>query len=421
MTKKPFVTKEKIEEIDKKYPTPFHIYDEKGIRENAKRLKAAFSWNKGFREYFAVKATPNPYIMEILMEEGCGFDCSSFTELMLSERVGAKGGDIMFSSNATPDMDFIYARKLGAQINLDDFTHIEILDKLCGIPETISCRYNPGGEFKTSEKGNVMDTPKDAKYGFTHDQLIEGYKILKEKGAKRFGMHAFLASNTLTNEYYPVLAEILFKTAAEIKEKTGVSLSFINLSGGVGIAYRPEQPENDIEVIGKGVEAAYNKILVPAGLGDVAIFTELGRFMLAPYGHLVARAIREKHIYKEYIGLDACAANLMRPAIYGAYHHITVAGKEDQPCDHMYDVTGGLCENCDKFAVDRMLPEIDMGDYIVIHDTGAHGFSMGYNYNGKLRSAEILLKPDGSFKLIRRAERPEDYFATFDFEDKYKF
>lgn len=421
MTKKPFVTKEKIEEIDKKYPTPFHIYDEKGIRENAKRLKAAFSWNKGFREYFAVKATPNPYIMEILMEEGCGFDCSSFTELMLSERVGAKGGDIMFSSNATPDMDFIYARKLGAQINLDDFTHIEILDKLCGIPETISCRYNPGGEFKTSEKGNVMDTPKDAKYGFTHDQLIEGYKILKEKGAKRFGMHAFLASNTLTNEYYPVLAEILFKTAVEIKEKTGVSLSFINLSGGVGIAYRPEQPENDIEVIGKGVEAAYNKILVPAGLGDVAIFTELGRFMLAPYGHLVAKAIREKHIYKEYIGLDACAANLMRPAIYGAYHHITVAGKEDQPCDHMYDVTGGLCENCDKFAVDRMLPEIDMGDYIVIHDTGAHGFSMGYNYNGKLRSAEILLKPDGSFKLIRRAERPEDYFATFDFEDKYKF
>lgn len=421
MTKKPFVTKEKIEEIVGKYPTPFHIYDEKGIRENAKRLKAAFSWNKGFREYFAVKATPNPYIMEILMEEGCGFDCSSFTELMLSERVGARGEDIMFSSNATPDMDFLYARKLGAQINLDDFTHIEVLDKLCGIPETISCRYNPGGEFKTDEKGNVMDTPKDAKYGFTHDQLIEGYKILKDKGAKRFGMHAFLASNTLTNDYYPVLAKILFKTAVEIKEKTGVSLSFINLSGGVGIDYRPEQPANDIEAIGKGVEAAYNKILVPAGLGDVALFTELGRFMLAPYGHLVAQAIREKHIYKEYIGLDACAANLMRPAIYGAYHHITVAGKEDMPCDHMYDVTGGLCENCDKFAVDRMLPKIDIGDYIIIHDTGAHGFSMGYNYNGKLRSAEILLKPDGSFKLIRRAERPEDYFATFDFEDKYKF
>ena len=421
MRKEPFVTKEKIEEIVTKYPTPFHIYDEKGIRENARRLKAAFAWNKGFREYFAVKATPNPYIMEILLEEGCGFDCSSYTELMLSDRVGAKGDDIIFSSNATPDEDFLLARKLGVQINLDDFTHIEALDKLCGIPETICCRYNPGGEFKTSEKGNVMDTPKDAKYGFTHDQIIESYKILKAKGAKRFGIHAFLASNTLTNEYYPVLAEILFKLIVEIKEKTGVEISFIDLSGGVGIAYRPEQPENDIEEIGRGVEKAYNKILVPAGLGNAAIYTELGRFMLAPYGHLVAKAIREKHIYKEYIGLDACAANLMRPAIYGAYHHITVAGKEDRPCDHKYDITGGLCENCDKFAVDRMLPEIEEGDYIIIHDTGAHGFSMGYNYNGKLRSAEILLKEDGSFKLIRRAETPEDYFATFDFDEKYRF
>lgn len=421
MEKKSFITKEKIEEIAKEYPTPFHIYDEQGIRENARRLKAAFSWNKGFREYFAVKATPNPFIMEVLMEEGCGFDCSSYTELMLSDRVGAKGEDIMFSSNATPDEDFLLARKLGVQINLDDFTHIAVLDKLCGIPETISCRYNPGGEFKTSETGNVMDTPKDAKYGFTHDQIIEGYKILKDKGAKRFGMHAFLASNTLTNDYYPVLAEIMFKTAVEIKEKTGVSLSFINLSGGIGVAYRPDQPSNDIAVIGKKVEEVYNRILVPAGLGNTAIYTELGRFMLAPYGHLVARAIREKHIYKEYIGLDACAANLMRPAIYGAYHHITVAGKENQPCNYKYDITGGLCENCDKFAVDRLLPKIDMGDYIIIHDTGAHGFSMGYNYNGKLRSAEILLKADGSFKLIRRAEKPQDYFATFDFDEKYKF
>lgn len=421
MEKKPFITKEKIEEIAKVYPTPFHIYDEKGIRENARRLKEAFSWNKGYREYFAVKATPNPFLMEILMEEGCGFDCSSYTELMLSDRVGAKGEDIMFSSNATPDEDFLLARKLGAQINLDDFTHINILDKLCGIPETISCRYNPGGEFKTSETGNVMDTPKDAKYGFTHDQIIEGYKILKDKGAKRFGMHAFLASNTLTNDYYPVLAEIMFKTAVEIKEKAGVPLSFINLSGGIGVPYRPDQPANDIAVIGKRVREVYEKVLVPAGLGDVAIYTELGRFMLAPYGHLVAKAIREKHIYKEYIGLDACAANLMRPAVYGAYHHITVAGKENQPCNYKYDITGGLCENCDKFAVDRLLPKIDMGDYIIIHDTGAHGFSMGYNYNGKLRSAEILLKPDGSFKLIRRAERPEDYFATFDFDEKYKF
>lgn len=421
MKKEPFVTKEKIEEIVKEYPTPFHIYDEKGIRENARRLKAAFSWNKGFREYFAVKATPNPYIMEILMEEGCGFDCSSYTELMLSERVGAKGDDIIFSSNATPNEDFLLARKMGVQINLDDFTHIEVLDRLCGIPETICCRYNPGGEFKTSEKGNVMDTPRDAKYGFTHDQIIEGFKILKNKGAKRFGIHAFLASNTLTNEYYPVLAEILFKTVAEIKEKTGVEISFIDLSGGIGIAYRPDQPENDIFEIGKGVEKAYNKILVPAGLENAAIYTELGRFMLAPYGHLVAKAIREKHIYKEYIGLDACAANLMRPAVYGSYHHITVAGKENFPCDFKYDITGGLCENCDKFAVDRMLPKIETGDYIIIHDTGAHGFSMGYNYNGKLRSAEILLKEDGSFKLIRRAETPTDYFATFDFDEKYRF
>lgn len=421
MEKKPFVTKEKIEEIVREFPTPFHIYDEKGIRENARRLKAAFAWNKGFREYFAVKATPNPYIMEILMEEGCGFDCSSYTELMLSDRVGAKGNDIIFSSNATPDEDFLLARKLGVQINLDDFTHIEVLDKLCGIPETICCRYNPGGEFKTSETGNVMDTPKDAKYGFTREQLIEGYKLLKEKGAKRFGIHAFLASNTLTNEYYPVLAEILFKTVVEIKEKTGIEISFIDLSGGVGIAYRPEQTENDISEIGKGVEKAFNKILVPSGLGNAAIYTELGRFMLAPYGHLVAKAIREKHIYKEYIGLDACAANLMRPAVYGSYHHITVAGKENLPCDHKYDITGGLCENCDKFAVDRMLPQIEIGDYVIIHDTGAHGFSMGYNYNGKLRSAEILLREDGSFKLIRRAETPKDYFACFDFEEKYRF
>lgn len=415
--KKPFVTKEQVDEIVKTYPTPFHIYDEKGIRENARRLKAAFSWNKGFREYFAVKATPNPFIMKVLQSEGCGFDCSSYTELLLSDEVGAKQHDIMFSSNATPDMDFKKAFELGAIINLDDFTHIDVLDKLTGIPETICCRYNPGGEFKTDGSPNVMDTPRDAKYGMTHEQIIEAYKILKEKGAKKFGMHAFLASNTLTNDYYPTLARIMFKAAVEIKEKSGVELSFINLSGGVGIPYRPEQPANDIAVIGEGVCKAFEEILVPAGMGDVAIFTEMGRFMLAPYGMLIATAIREKHIYKEYIGLDACAANLMRPAIYGAYHHITVLGKENEPCDHKYDVTGGLCENCDKFAIDRMLPKIDLGDYIAIHDTGAHGFSMGYNYNGKLRSAELLLREDGSVKLIRRAETPEDYFATFDFAD----
>lgn len=413
--KKPFVTKEQVDEIVKTYPTPFHIYDEKGIRENARALKAAFSWNKGFREYFAVKATPNPFIMKILQSEGCGFDCSSYTELLLSDEVGAKQHDIMFSSNATPDLDFKKAFELGAIINLDDFTHIDVLDKLTGIPKTICCRYNPGGEFKTDGSPNVMDTPRDAKYGMTHEQIIEAYKILKQKGAKKFGMHAFLASNTLTNDYYPTLARIMFKAAVDIKEKSGVELSFINLSGGVGIPYKPDQPANDIAVIGEGVRKAYEEILVPAGMGDVAIFTELGRFMLAPYGMLIATAIREKHIYREYIGLDACAANLMRPAIYDAYHHITILGKENAPCDHKYDITGGLCENCDKFAKERMLPKIDLGDYIAIHDTGAHGFSMGYNYNGKLRSAELLLREDGSVKLIRRAETPDDYFATFDF------
>ncbi|MBQ9482836.1 MAG: diaminopimelate decarboxylase [Ruminiclostridium sp.] len=421
MAKKvPFITKEKAEEIRKDIPTPFHIYDEKGIRETARALNDAFSWNKGFKEYFAVKATPNPFVMKILMEEGCGFDCASLTELMLSDKVGAKGHDIMFSSNETPDADYELAYKLGAIINLDDFTHIEILDKLTGIPETICCRYNPGGEFKTSETGNVMDTPKDAKYGFTHDQLIEGYKILRDKGAKVFGMHSFLASNTLTNDYYPVLAGILFRTAVEVKEKTGVKISFIDLSGGVGIAYRPEQTANDIKIIGEGVRKAYEEILVPAGMGDVKLCTELGRFMLAPNGMLITTAIREKHIYKEYIGVDACAANLMRPAIYGAYHHVTVLGKENAPHDHVYDIVGGLCENCDKFAKDRELPKIDMGDILAIHDAGAHGFSMGYNYNGKLRSAEVLLKEDGSFKLIRRAETPKDYFATFDFSE-YSF
>lgn len=410
--KKPFVTKEQIEEIAKTYPTPFHIYDEKGIRETARALFKAFSWNKGFKEYFAVKATPNPFIMNILRSEGCGFDCSSYTELLLSGQVGAEGHEIMFSSNATPDDDFRLAYKMGALINLDDFTHIDVLDKLTGIPEFISCRYNPGGEFKTDGSPNVMDTPKDAKYGFTHDQLIEGYRILKEKGAKKFGMHAFLASNTLTNDYYPTLAGILFRTAVEIKEKTGVELSFINLSGGVGIPYRPDQPANDIAVIGEKVHEKFDEILVPAGLGNIKLFTELGRFMLAPNGMLIAKAIREKHIYKEYIGVDACAANLMRPAMYGAYHHITVMGKEDAPCDHKYDVTGALCENNDKFAVDRMLPKIDMGDLLVIHDTGAHGHAMGYQYNGRLRSAEVLLCQDGSTRLIRRAETPEDYFST---------
>lgn len=416
--KKPFVTLEQVQEMVKKYPTPFHLYDEKGIRENARKLKKAFSWNKGFREYFAVKATPNPFILKILQEEGCGTDCSSLTELMMSEACGFKGSDIMFSSNVTPAKEFIKARELGAFINLDDFTHIDFLEETAGIPETIFCRYNPGGFFKLGT--DIMDNPGDSKYGFTKEQIIEGFKILKEKGVKHFGIHSFLASNTVSNEYYPTLARILFELAVELKQKTGADIKYINLSGGVGIPYTPDGKPNDIMVIGEGVQKAFEEVLVPAGMGDVSIFTELGRFMLAPYGCLVSQAIHEKHIYKEYIGLDACAVNLMRPAMYGAYHHITVLGKENEPCDHKYDVTGSLCENNDKFAIDRMLPKIDMGDYVVIHDTGAHGFSMGYNYNGKLKSAEILLKEDGSTQLIRRAETPKDYFQTFDFCDILK-
>lgn len=419
MEKKPFVTKEAIEEIVKTYPTPFHIYDEKGIRENAKALKEAFSWNKGYKEYFAVKATPNPTILKLLHEYGCGCDCSSYTELMLSEACGITGEDIMFSSNDTPPEEFAYAYKLGGIINLDDFTHIQCLEETIGcIPETISLRFNPGGVFKITT--DIMDNPGDAKYGLTEPQLLEAYKILKAKGAKRFGMHAFLASNTVTNEYYPTLARVLFETALKIKEECGVELSFINLSGGIGIPYRPDQEPNDIKIIGAKVKEVYDELLVPAGLGELSIYTELGRFMLGPYGALVTKAIHEKHTHKEYIGVDACAANLMRPAIYGAYHHITVLGKEDAEATMTYDVTGSLCENCDKFAIDRKLPKIDMGDYLVIHDAGAHGYSMGYNYNGRLRSAELLYKEDGSVEMIRRAETPADYFATFDCFPEYQ-
>lgn len=414
--KTPFVTKAQLQEIVKTYPTPFHIYDEKGIRENARKVMKAFSWNKGFQEYFAVKATPNPTILKILREEGCGTDCSSLTELMMSDRCGFTGSEIMFSSNETPACEFELAAKLGATINLDDFTHIDFLKDTIGyIPETISCRYNPGGTFQLSsskEGFQVMDNPGDAKYGFTTEQLYEGFKKLKAMGAKHFGIHAFLASNTISNDYYPALAGILFKLAVDLQEKTGCHIAFINLSGGVGVPYRPDQPENDILAIGEGVRKQFEEILVPAGMGDVKLFTEMGRFMLAPYGGLVTTAIHEKHTYKEYIGVDACAANLMRPAMYGAYHHITVMGKENEPCDHKYDVVGGLCENNDKFAIDRMLPKIDRGDLLFIHDTGAHGFSMGYQYNGRLRSAELLLQEDGSVKMIRRAETPDDYFAT---------
>ena len=416
MEKKPFATREKLEEIAKEYPTPFHLYDEKGIRENARALKEAFSWNPGFKEYFAVKATPNPFILKILQDMGCGTDCSSETELMLSKACGFTGHDIMFSSNDTPPEEFKMADELGAIINLDDFTHIACVEKVLDtFPETMSCRFNPGGLFRISN--DIMDNPGDSKYGMTEEQLTEAFRILKDKGVKHFGIHAFLASNTVTNEYYPLLAKILFELAVRVKNAAGVHIAFINLSGGIGIPYRPDQEPNDIRVIGDGVRKVYEEVLVPAGMGDVAIFTELGRFMLGPYGALVTRAIHEKHTYKEYIGVDACAVNLMRPAMYGAYHHITVMGKEKAPCDHKYDVTGSLCENNDKFAIDRMLPEIRKGDLLFIHDAGAHGFAMGYNYNGKLKSAELLLKEDGTVEMIRRAETPEDYFATFDFCD----
>ncbi len=419
MKKEPFVTNEQLQEIVKQYPTPFHLYDEKGIRENAQALKEAFSWNQGFKEYFAVKATPNPFLINILKEYGCGCDCSSMTELMIADALKFSGSDVMFSSNATPAEEYKFAYDMGAIINLDDFTHIDFLEKTIGcIPETISCRYNPGGLFKISN--SIMDNPSDAKYGFTTEQMFEGFQVLKEKGAKYFGIHAFLASNTITNDYYPTLAKTLFEMAVELKEKTGADIRFINLSGGIGIPYRPDEEPNDIRVIGERVRKVYEEVLVPAGMGDVAIYTELGRFMMGPYGCLVTTAIHEKHTHKEYIGCDACAVNLMRPAMYGAYHHITVMGKDNSVCDHKYDITGSLCENNDKFAIDRMLPKIDRGDLLVLHDTGAHGFSMGYNYNGKLKSAEILLREDGSAQLIRRAETPEDYFATFDCFDILK-
>ncbi len=411
--KTPFATKEKFEEIAAEYGTPLHIYDEKGIRENARRLNRAFSWNPGYKEYFAVKATPTPKILKILKEEGCGVDCSSLTELMMSERCGFSGHDIMFSSNETPVADMKKARELGAYINLDDYTHVKFLNDICGIPETVCCRFNPGGVFSVANQ--IMDNPRDAKYGMTRGQMKSAYRDLLALGAKNFGIHAFLVSNATFNEYYPMMARQLFQLAVELHQATGARIEFVNLSGGIGIPYYPDQIAPNIEVIANGVREAYNEILVPAGLGDVKIFTELGRYMLGPYGCLLTRAIHEKHIYKEYIGVDACACNLMRPAMYGAYHHITVLGKEDAPHDHLYDVVGSLCENNDKFAIDRELPEIDTGDLLVIHDTGAHGHAMGYNYNGKLRSAEVLLREDGSTELIRRAETPDDYFATMIF------
>ncbi len=417
--KQPFVDKKTLEHIVEQFPTPFHLYDEAGIRRNMQEVRDAFAWNPGFKEYFAVKANPNPALISILNEYGCGCDCSSYTELMIARSLGIAGHNIMFSSNDTPAADFALADKLGAIVNFDDISHIEFFERVAGpIPKTVSCRFNPGGLFQLSN--GIMDNPGDSKYGMTTEQLFEAFRMLKAKGAEDFGIHAFLASNTVTNDYYPKLARILFELAVRLERETGAHVAFINLSGGVGIPYLPEQQANDIHAIGEGVHAAYDEILAPAGMGDVAICTEMGRFMMGPYGCLVTKAIHEKQIYKDYIGVDASAVDLIRPAMYGAYHHITVMGqpggpdKTAAPVTNTYDITGNLCENNDKFAIDRKLPHIDMGDLLVIHDTGAHGYSMGYNYNGRLRSAEVLLRPDGSAELIRRAERPGDYFATLD-------
>ena len=414
--KTPFVSREKLAEITDQFPTPFHLYDEKGIRERARALHEAFSWNPGFKEYFAVKATPNPTILKILKEEGCGVDCASYVELLMSQKLGFAGQDIMFSSNNTPAEDFQFGRDLGATINLDAYEDVAFLKEAAGIPKVISCRYNPGGVFELGT--SIMDNPEEAKFGMTKDQLIQAFKELKELGAEKFGIHAFLASNTVINDYYPELARQLFELAVEIVAETGVELDFINLSGGVGINYQPEGEENDIEVIGQGVRQVYEAILTPAGLGQVKIYTELGRFMLAPYGLLVTKVTHKKQTYRTYLGVDASAVNLLRPAMYGSYHHITNMDRPEGETE-IVDVVGSLCENNDKFAINRPLPVSQIGDTLVIHDTGAHGFSMGYQYNAKLRSSEILLEQDGNIRMIRRAEKPEDYFATlygFDFE-----
>lgn len=411
MAKRPFASLEKISEIAEFHPTPFHIYDEAGIRKTARDLLSAFSWNKGFKEFFAVKALPNPVILNILKEEGCGVDCSSYTELLLAKAVGFKEIEVMFSSNVTPKEDYLLARELGAYINLDDASDADIVTDLFPLPETMCLRYNPGGTFAIGN--TIMDNPQDAKYGMTEEQMVEVIKKLMGRGVKHFGIHAFLSSNTLTDYYYPILAEMMFLLAVRVTQATGADISFINLSGGIGIPYMPEDEKVDIFHVGRKVKEAYESILVPEGM-EPSIFAELGRFMTGPHGALVTRVVHEKKIYKDYLGVDACAADLMRPAMYGAYHHITVLGKEDEAPANKYDVTGGLCENNDKFAIDRMLPKTEIGDLLFIHDTGAHGFSMGYNYNGKLRSAEILLKEDGSFRLIRRAETPDDYFSTLD-------
>ena len=403
------LSQERLEEVIKDYPTPFHLYDEKGIRENIRRLKKAFAWAPEFREHFAVKATPNPRIVQILAEEGAGTDCSSLPELLISKAAGVTGEKIMLTSNDTPADEFQKAIELGAIINLDDLSHLDYLEENAGLPACLSFRFNPGNLI---EGNDIIGKPTEAKYGLPHDQLLEGYKRAKEKGVQRFGLHTMVISNELRSEGLIYTAELMFKLAVEIKEKLGITLEFVNLGGGIGIPYRPEEEPVNLEEVGQGIKALYEKYMIPNGLGHAAIAMESGRAMTGPSGWLVSTVLHEKKTYKDYIGLDSCMSNLMRPALYGAYHHITIMGKEHAPKDHMYDITGSLCENNDKFAIDRRLPEIKIGDRLIIHDTGAHGHAMGFNYNGKLWSAELLLKEDGSIELIRRAQTIDDYFAT---------
>ncbi len=411
-------SQEQLEQIAQKYPTPFHIYDERAIRQNARRLIKAFAWNPGFKEYFAVKATPNPFILAILKEEGFGADCSSLPELLLAEKVGITGSEIMFSSNDTPAAEFVKARELNATINLDDISHISFLERNGGIPELVSVRYNPG---RLRSGSFIMGKPEEAKYGFTRSQVFTGLDLLRNKGAKRFGLHTFIASNELNPQYFVDTAKMLFELAVEIKGRLGLRIEFVNISGGIGIPYRPGEKSVDLESVSAGIQAAYREIVVSNGLDPLSLFMECGRMVTGPYGYLVSRVLHIKDTYKRFVGLDASMANLMRPGMYGAYHHISVAGKEHLHSDQVYDVTGSLCESIDRFAVDRPLPKIEIGDLLVIHDTGAHGHAMGFNYNGKLRSAELLLREDGSVFEIRRAEKVEDYFATLDFQKLDQF
>ena len=406
-------TRQQLSEIVERFPTPFYLYDEGAIRANAKRIARAFSVFPGFKEHFAVKALPNPFVLKVLADEGFGADCASLPELVLARRAGMSGEDVMFTSNETPAHEYAFARAQGAVINLDDITHIDYLEKACGVPELVSCRYNPG----PLKDGNVIiGRPEEAKYGFTREQLFEGYARLREKGARRFGLHTMVASNELSGDYHVETARILFELAVDLKRKLGIRLEFVNAGGGAGIPYRPEEQELDIEYVARGMRRAYDEIVVPAGLDPLGLRLEWGRIVTGPYGWLVTTAIHEKAIYRRYVGLDSCMSDLMRPGMYGAYHHVSVPGKDDAPRTETYDVVGSLCENNDKFAVQRQLPRIDVGDFVVIHDAGAHGRAMGFNYNGKLRCGEVLLRPDGTLMRIRRSETMEDYFATIDFE-----